>query len=363
MKPTVFILVIMILMLILVSCSSSVPAPLPAPTSSQTSVPPTDTPIPTATPTQTPEPTATPTLAPGNVVVREKDSQKIVYIPGGEFTMGFSADDAVDVCYQYFAVCDRKEYLDEEPPHQVRLDPYWIDQTEVTFGQYAKCMEDGVCQYSDSEAIQCLNFDNCDIESDISDLNEYLKPGFNHGGIYIRVGGINTLMKDLVYIKGSVKNQPVVDVNWDDARIYCEWAGGRLPTEAEWEFASRGDDGRVFPWGNEKITKDRANFDNRANKEFRTKDVGSYPSGASPFGVLDMTGNVSEWVADFYQRDYYSVSPVDNPSGPEGSNYRVIRGGSWFEWADFSRTTKRFHNGPTNFDVLYGFRCAMDVDN
>ena len=131
----------------------------------------------------------------------------------------------------------------------------------------------------------------------------------------------NTRWNDLAYAE-----HPVVNVNWDQANAYATWAGGRLPTEAEWEKACRGTDGRIYPWGDEPPTAELANF---ANNVGDTTPVGSYPNGASPYGALDMAGNVWEWTADWYAADYYANSPPANPPGPATGDVRVVRGGAF----------------------------------
>jgi len=136
------------------------------------------------------------------------------------------------------------------------------------------------------------------------------------------------------------KDYPVVHVTWQQAQIYCEWAGRRLPSEAEWERAARGDDFRNFPWGDSPASGQYANFNYLVGE---TSRVGSYSAGASPFGALDMAGNVWEWVADLYEVEYYKISPEQNPPGPEinSTNLRVIRGGSYQDAEVDLRVSKR----------------------
>ena len=240
---------------------------------------------------------------------RGNDNAEMVLVPAGEFTMGSSEGGA-----------------NEEPVHRVYLDAFWIDVYEVTNARYKKCVDAGRCQPpgSLSSATQISYFGN---------------PQFD--------------------------KYPVTYVSWNDAKAYCEWAGKRLPTEAEWEKAARGTDGRLYPWGNE--------WDgNRANVEQRVGDttsVGSYPAGASPYGALDMAGNVWEWVADWYDSSYYANSPSRNPLGPSSGQYRTLRGGGWVDDYYFARATHRYDfTYPTfRFDFYYptfrydyvGFRCAQ----
>jgi serine/threonine-protein kinase len=303
------------------------PAPTTVPTTRPTPVPPTDTP--------------TPSVPPG-----------MVYVPAGEFTMGSDDDDveyALQLCSKYRGGdCERIWFEDEQPVHTVYLDAFYIDETEVTNAQFAAFVS-ATDYETDAEQTEC---------GFIYDGDEWnCVPGVDWQHPF----GPDT---DLV----GRDEHPVVQVSWNDAKAYCEWAGARLPTEAEWEKAARGTDRRTYPWGNT-FDSGRVNFCDQ-NCEFGWKDtgaddgyaqtapVGSYPQGASPYGALDMAGNVWEWVADWYGEGYYSQSPGRNPPGPDSSGYRVVRGSSWFHEANDVRGANRSGINPDVPGIYVGFRCA-----
>jgi serine/threonine-protein kinase len=200
---------------------------------------------------------------------------------------------------------------DEKPIHTVNLDAFWIDQTEVTNAMYAKCVQDANC----SQPSDTTRYDNSDYA-----------------------------------------NHPVVFVSWNDAETYCSWAHRRLPTEAEWEKAARGTAGRTYPWGNKPTSSSLLNYNSERTDE--TAAVGSYPEGASPYGALDMAGNVWEWVAD-----WYNVYPGGDPteSTDFGQKKRVMRGGSWTSSASSVRSANRGWDNPTSSSVKVGFRCATSA--
>ena len=213
----------------------------------------------------------------------------------------------------------------EGPAHVVTLDAYYVAKFEVTNGDWKKFLSDP--GYNDTK----LWPGGYVVPKDQS---PYWTQTVNHGG----------------GTEGSDR-YPVLGMNWDTAAAYCNWLSAktgkkyRLPTEAEWEKAARGTDKRRFPWGNA-IDYDHANY--AGSQKFDTgKEVGSYPKGASPYGAMDMAGNVMEWCSDWYQRDYYKESPKKNPKGPEKGAYRVMRGGSFFFESKDLRTYARSGGWPS----------------
>ncbi|HNT53276.1 MAG TPA: bifunctional serine/threonine-protein kinase/formylglycine-generating enzyme family protein [Anaerolineaceae bacterium] len=233
------------------------------------------------------------------------DGMTLVCVPAGHFLMGSS-------------MLDFSADSDEKPQHRVSLDAYWMDQTEVTNAQYARCVAAGACRAPESVAS-------------------------NH--------------RDNYYGNSEYANYPVIYVSWDDAVDYCTWAGRELPSEAEWEKAARGTDGRIYPWGNQAPNSGLLNFYGNIGD---TTAVGSYPDGASPYGALDMAGNVWEWTADWYDGNYYSSQTTwRNPSGPVSGEARVLRGGSWDDISWFVRAAVRLWGTPDRRFSSLGFRCRL----
>jgi len=157
------------------------------------------------------------------------------------------------------------------------------------------------------------------------------------------------------YDDPNYADHPVAYVDWYDARDFCTWVRKGLPTEAEWEYAVRGPEGHIYPWGNDPPTCERAQF---AECGGDTVPVGSLPDGASWCGTEDMAGNVWEWVNDWYGGDYYAVSPDSNPPGPEGGDYKVVRGGSFGDGEAGVRAAPRVPDNPDSRNACIGFRCA-----
>ena len=280
--------------------------PTPMPTETVTLTPTLPPPTATIAATKTLLPSATATPSPIPYVVNPIDDAELVFIPAGEFSMG--SDPKVD---PYF-------FGSEGPPHTVTLSDFWIYRTEVTNAMYQGCVEAKACP-------QPIN------------VRSNTRPDY--------------------YRNPSFTDYPVVYVTWKNANSYCQWAGARLPTEAEWEKAARGTDGRLFPWGNQAPIPNYANYGSRD-----TEAVGSYPDGASPYDVLDMAGNVIEWVRDYFQATYYQVSPDENPLGPASGSTRVYRGGAYHNPAAAIRTVMRGSRSESHANVDIGFRCVMDIE-
>jgi len=305
-----------------------------------TSPPPTATPsFPTTTslPTEEPASPATSSMPPaqptiGSTWTRPADGMVMVYVPAGEFQMGSTEaqiETAIALCREHYSPCNNWYYGREGPAHAVSMVGYWIDQAEVTNAQYRRCVEGGVC----SERLTC-------------------KKG------------------EPTYVDPAKTDHPVVCVSWDDAQAYCEWAGTRLPTEAEWEYAFRGQQGNIYPWG-DSFDGSRLNccdtncMESHADDEYddgypNTAPAASFPQDVSWSGAIGMSGNVSEWVADWFGP--YSTEVLSNPTGPESGNEKVLKGCSWFFPPAYCRGAARPSVDPgARYDYL-GFRCAGSPD-
>jgi len=268
-------------------------------------------------------------------MVNPVDEALLVYVPEGEFLMGNEDKDA---------------RVGEKPEHTVYLDAFWVYQHPVTNAQFAAFVDISGHQTNVEEAGWSWVWDGIDwVQKDGAYWGAPEGPGSSIAGR---------------------EDHPVVQVSWFDADAYCQWAGGRLPTEAEWEKAARGANGHKYPWGNSPLTGDKANYcdvncprdqadTDRDDGYQRTSPVGSYPLGASPYGALDMVGNVWEWCADWYAEDYYSRSPDENPTGSVSGDYRVRRGGSWYDSGWFLRVAYRYGDFPFKGSDNYGFRCVF----
>ena len=220
----------------------------------------------------------------------------------------------------------------EKPQHSVYLEDFWIDQTEVTIDMFARFVNETSYQ----TAAETNGYGYIWVDSQWQTLPDanWRDPANNN-----------------LFGNG---NMPVSQVSWHDAQAYCAWAGRRLPTEAEWEKAARGTDGRTFPWGNLSPDDSMLNF----NQTSGVTMVGNYPDGASPYGALDMSGNVWEWTADWYSSEYYISAPSNNPTGPSSGQLRVLRGGGWNSSMQNVRVTNRDISGPEYYNYILGFRCA-----
>lgn len=277
--------------------------------------------LPDNVPTETPVPQgeAAVDASSGDSQTSTIDGMVQVLIPAGTFNMGG---------------VDPQASADEKPVHQVTMKQFWMDKVEVTNGMYALCVKAGACRFPQ------------ELKSDT---------------------------RDAYYTDAQYVDYPVVYVTWLQAKTYCEWAGRRLPTEAEWERAARGDDFRIYPWGDQLPDANRTNYNNLVGDTTR---VGSMPAGASPFGIFDMSGNVAEWINDIYDPNYYASGIAANPQGPGSLSTvfnHVVRGGTFQDVEMNIRVSKRSSVLGSNpnatidtpewlgtYSPKIGFRCAAD---
>ncbi len=230
-----------------------------------------------------------------------KDGAPMVLVPAGAFLMG----------------SHEKGDKNARPVHFVFLDAFYMDTYEVTVGQYAQ---------------------------------------------FLNATGLKAPYHWILMNEPSRQRYPVVNVDWASADSYCRWAEKRLPTEAEWEKAARGTDGRMYPWGNDPPNLRRANYGKDSWLFLKAlAPVGSHEKGKSPYGIYDMAGNVSEWTADWYEEDYYQNSPMSNPMGPRQGIRRVLRGGSFPYDPEDLRSARRDAHWHLNANETTGFRCAKTV--
>lgn len=261
-------------------------------------------PMTTSSTEATPIPSASSQHNLGESRTAKKDGMDQVFVPAGVFWMGSGENDFT-------------AEADEKPRRAVYLDAFWIDRFEVTNAMFARCVDAGGCRLP---------------------------------------AQLSSPSRLFYFDQTAYDKYPVIYVSWDDARDYCQWAGRRLPTEAEWEKAARGTDGRTYPWGDMSPDRSLANYNKQVGD---TTPVGNYPDGVSPYGAMDMAGNVGEWVADWYADSYYAYGSISNPFGPEVGEFRVLRGGSWFNLAHVIRSAYRLWNIPNLGFETSGFRCAV----
>ena len=228
-------------------------------------------------------------------------------IPAGEFVMGSS---------------DKKAKSNENPSHLVYLDSFYIDKFEVSFKEFEEYLAANPKQYPTI------------------------------------TGWVDRKARP------DMLNKPVFGFQWKRCKKYCEWKGKRLPTEAEWERAAKGLEGRNYPWGNEPPDDKRANFGNCCfiQKGSVLSPVDNFDNGKSPEGVYNLGGNVAEWVHDWYDKKYYEKSPYKNPKGPVKGKYHVIRGGAWNSLPVYLRSTSRYGDSDAKDYYGIGCRCAKSAD-
>lgn len=215
---------------------------------------------------------------------------------------------------------------DEKPQHQVYLDAFWIDRTEITNAMFAQCVATGACHKRT--------------------YSPYL-------------WGVQLPNGTPYYGEMTYQDYPVIMLDSDEAEAYCQWAGRRLPYEAEWEKAARGTDGRLYSWGSELDCEHASYLECKKGPA----SITSYRLGASPYGALNMSGNMWEWTEDWYDQGYYTQSPTRNPHGPANGEYRVLRGGGWNSITRELRVVNRSTGKPEHStDGAIGIRCAMSIE-
>ncbi len=246
---------------------------------------------------------------------------EMVLLSGGTFWMGLSEKEAekMNQLGRKDGIRNARQIMEVEMPrHKVTLKAFYIDKYEVTNQEFAA---------------------------------------------FVNETGYRPQANWVKYNTKGREDHPVVALTWYDANAYAKWAGKRLPTEAEWEFAARGvSEQTLFPWGN-KISKDLANYSSKqsyAYSPINTMEIGNYP--ANSFGLYDVAGNAGEWCADWYDEGYYSASPEENPTGPDQGENKVVRGGAWGTPAFYLRVASRGSFNPKYFDHRIGFRCARSLD-
>jgi len=266
-------------------------------------------------------------------VVPSKDGAEMVFVPGGEFIMGTDSKDMVDA-----------------PSHKIYVSSFYMDKYEVTNRQFARFLNDMKMPETKNGQRWAWVVLRSDLQTD--ERKDWWPTEIVYDqrtGKYVPFPGY--------------EEYPVISVSWYGADAYCRWAGKRLPTEAEWEFAARGGlERKEYPWGNE-IPTGGVVFERKWTSNSDpppTEPVGNwYPNG---YGLYDMAGNVWEWVSDWYDPNYYKKSPKKDPKGPDVGVEKVLRGGSWFNSAYYLRVAFRNHSVPENTDDAIGFRCAMSAN-
>ncbi len=334
--------------------NSPIIAPLPEPTVEPTITwaPATHTPIPVIEATATAEPLPTNTEAPPSStplshtpmpdptlitgsdeipaeIIRETDNMSMLVIPSGAFIMGAPESDP-------------SAGIDERPEHEVTIDTFYMDKYEVTVAQYAAFLNTLGTYLEACQEVDCAwPRERIGYTSYLLEIEE------GEGVIYAAMDGF--------------ENYPINHVSWYGADSYCRAMGARLPTEAEWEYAARGPDGRIYPWGNDPPDQTRAVYFSNAFEDL--KPVDALPAGASPFGIFGLAGSMWEWTADWYDPNYYAESPAENPPGPADGEGKVIRGGAWpnNNQADRIRSANRNWRETIFFSPDLGFRCAYDL--